>query len=269
MGPTGGRQGEGRYLCRDGTWLHSVEGGSGPGSLVFIHGLGGSHRNFAPQMQHFSSAYHVVAVDLRGHGASQGPMPADAIAACADDVAWQCREMGLGRPVLVGHSAGGHVAAQIAEAYPELPAAVVFLDSSLVFGPDRLPSVRAMVDRFHGPEHREAVRTFAQGLFAPEDDPDRRNRIAEEMAALPQPVLTALASSLVAWRADEVLAGCALPLLYIGSRGRPELDELRGTCPNFEYGQVVGTGHFLQLEVPDQVNAMIDRFLRTHGLPER
>jgi pimeloyl-ACP methyl ester carboxylesterase len=30
------------------------------------------------------------------------------------------------------------------------------------------------------------------------------------------------------------------------------------------HGQVVGSGHFLQLEVPDQVNAMIRRFLTTY-----
>jgi pimeloyl-ACP methyl ester carboxylesterase len=29
-----------------------------------------------------------------------------------------------------------------------------------------------------------------------------------------------------------------------------------------KYGQVVGAAHFPQLEVPDQVNAMLERFLR-------
>jgi pimeloyl-ACP methyl ester carboxylesterase len=31
--------------------------------------------------------------------------------------------------------------------------------------------------------------------------------------------------------------------------------------PEFHFGHVVGSGHFCQLEVPAQVNAMIDRFL--------
>lgn len=31
--------------------------------------------------------------------------------------------------------------------------------------------------------------------------------------------------------------------------------------PHMQYGQAVGSGHFCQLEVPDQINAMIDRFL--------
>jgi pimeloyl-ACP methyl ester carboxylesterase len=31
------------------------------------------------------------------------------------------------------------------------------------------------------------------------------------------------------------------------------------------FGQTVGSGHFCQLEVPDRVNAMIDRFLAIIG----
>ena len=32
-------------------------------------------------------------------------------------------------------------------------------------------------------------------------------------------------------------------------------------CPQVMVGQTIGAGHFHQLVVPDQVNAMIDRFL--------
>jgi hypothetical protein len=40
--------------------------------------------------------------------------------------------------------------------------------------------------------------------------------------------------------------------------------------PNWHVGRVVGAGHFVQVVVPDQVNAMIDRFLRLEGMePER
>jgi pimeloyl-ACP methyl ester carboxylesterase len=37
--------------------------------------------------------------------------------------------------------------------------------------------------------------------------------------------------------------------------------DLRGACPKITIGQTVGAGHFNQLEVPDQVNRMIERFL--------
>jgi hypothetical protein len=37
--------------------------------------------------------------------------------------------------------------------------------------------------------------------------------------------------------------------------------DLRQACPAITIGQAAGAGHFIHLEVPDQVNAMIERFL--------
>jgi pimeloyl-ACP methyl ester carboxylesterase len=37
---------------------------------------------------------------------------------------------------------------------------------------------------------------------------------------------------------------------------------LRAIKPDLELGITVGAGHFHQLEVPEQVNAMIERFLQ-------
>jgi pimeloyl-ACP methyl ester carboxylesterase len=36
--------------------------------------------------------------------------------------------------------------------------------------------------------------------------------------------------------------------------------------PQLAYGQTVGSGHFCQLEVPEQVNAMLDRFMAVNRL---
>jgi hypothetical protein len=42
--------------------------------------------------------------------------------------------------------------------------------------------------------------------------------------------------------------------------------DLRHACPAITIGQTVGAGDFAQLEVPDQVNAMIERFLTIAGM---
>ena len=54
------------------------------------------------------------------------------------------------------------------------------------------------------------------------------------------------------------------PMLYIAadeSPPRADIARLRTLVPRLYFGHVVGSGHFCQLEVPDQANAMIDRFL--------
>jgi hypothetical protein len=40
-----------------------------------------------------------------------------------------------------------------------------------------------------------------------------------------------------------------------------DLARFQQLCPQLINGQTVGAGHFNQLEVPEQVNAMIERFL--------
>jgi pimeloyl-ACP methyl ester carboxylesterase len=54
-----------------------------------------------------------------------------------------------------------------------------------------------------------------------------------------------------------------VPSLYIAADDKPlsDLPHLFRLAPEMQFGQTVGSGHFCQLEVPEQVNAMLDRFL--------
>ena len=63
--------------------------------------------------------------------------------------------------------------------------------------------------------------------------------------------------------------GCTAPALYIvADEPQPRVDMARfhELCSQMMYSKTVGSGHFCQLEVPEQVNPMIERFL-TIALP--
>ncbi len=64
------------------------------------------------------------------------------------------------------------------------------------------------------------------------------------------------------------VAACGAPLLYIDA-GTPnaDLDRLADLSPDLTLGRTVGSGHFAQLEIPDQVNAMVARFLEIATTP--
>ena len=52
------------------------------------------------------------------------------------------------------------------------------------------------------------------------------------------------------------------PALYVEADPVIErVARLRELCPQVVTGKTVASGHFHQLEVPEQINAMIDRFL--------
>ena len=65
----------------------------------------------------------------------------------------------------------------------------------------------------------------------------------------------------------STLAKATVPVVSIGSAIPANASaDLRRLCPAITVGQTVGAGHFNQLEVPGQVNAMIERFLAVNGL---
>jgi pimeloyl-ACP methyl ester carboxylesterase len=244
----------------------------GPGApVVLIHGWCCDHTYFAPQFEHFAkNGRRVVALDLRGHGASDKPVERYSMPGFADDVAFVCEHLGVTKAVVIGHSMGGIVAFDLASRYPALLSALVMLDAAIV-----LPAAsRAVIPEFlaelGGPDYQRAIRTFVTGtLFLPTDDPDRKEKIIEGMTSAPQHV------ALSAYRAlaDYDAAGAprvAAPCLYIEANEpspRADMTRVRELLPALAFGQTVGSGHFCQLEVPDQVNAMIDRFLAIETQP--
>jgi pimeloyl-ACP methyl ester carboxylesterase len=45
--------------------------------------------------------------ELRLYGSSDRPEDGYDVASLADDLAWLCNEIGISRPVVIGHSLGG------------------------------------------------------------------------------------------------------------------------------------------------------------------
>lgn len=256
-----------RRLVRDGVALSYEETGRGDPPFLFVHGWCCDHTHFAPQVAHYGRRHRAVAVDLRGHGASDKPEQVYTVEGFADDLAWLCGRLALTGPVVVGHSLGGVVALDLAARYPDLPAAIVLLDSSAVPTPGLLAYLHPAVDRFRGPDYRERGRAFFSNMFMPTDDPGRKARIVEGMCATPQHVMVSAFDQLVGYDSLPAAERCRVPVLAIASRV-PSSDHARfhKLCPQLLTGQVVGAGHFLHLEVPEQVHPMIDRFLAINGL---
>ena len=69
------------------------------------------------------------------------------------------------------------------------------------------------------------------------------------------------------FNAPAALGQCDGPVLTISSaRAMADAASLLDACPWMTLGQtIVGSGHFAQLEVPEQVNPMIERFLAVVG----
>jgi len=84
------------------------------------------------------------------------------------------------------------------------------------------------------------------------------------MCAAPVDIAVSVVRGVVAWNGVGALRLNLAPLLVVlsGTGGSNAPARLRAMAPNTEIGVTVGAGHFNQLEVPDQVNSMTERFLR-------
>jgi pimeloyl-ACP methyl ester carboxylesterase len=111
---------------------HSVaEAGSGE-PLLLVHGFTGAKEDFADFLDGFADrGWHVVAPDLRGHGASEAPDDEDAysLQTMSDDVLALADALGWERFDLLGHSMGGMVAQVLALQAPERLRSLVLMDT--------------------------------------------------------------------------------------------------------------------------------------------
>jgi pimeloyl-ACP methyl ester carboxylesterase len=96
-------------------------------TVAFVHGAGLDHSWFGLQSRYFG--YHgrnVLALDLPGHGRSEGPALAT-IEAMADWLSAVLKKLDIGKASIVGHSMGSLIALEFAARHPEQAERVAFI----------------------------------------------------------------------------------------------------------------------------------------------
>jgi pimeloyl-ACP methyl ester carboxylesterase len=250
-------------IVHKGVKLAFEDCGAGKPAFVFVHGWTCDRSLFGPQAEHFARRHRVVSVDLRGHGESDKPHGPYPIAAYADDTAYIIEQLGLGKAVAVGHSMGGIAVLQLAAAHPDRVAAIVMVDPApFVFAPELRATIEAMVAAIEAGNH-ESRSQFIESMFLPTSDRRLVANVTAVMLAAPSHVAANAIRGALEFGALAAAAACKVPALHLAAT--PPLNPphlMSEWLPNVVNGWTVGAGHFNQLEVPDQVNAMIEAFLR-------
>jgi pimeloyl-ACP methyl ester carboxylesterase len=138
--------------------------GAGP-ALVLAHGITESRRTWDPLVEQLALDFRVIAVDLRGHGASERKPPYDAFT-MAHDVRAVTQDAGVTEPLLVGHSLGGVVVSLYAANHPAR--GVVNLDQNLALGEfkELLTSIEPML-RGDAADFRSVIRAMFDTMDGP------------------------------------------------------------------------------------------------------
>lgn len=96
-------------------WPEAVER-----TIVFVHGYAGCAETWEYQINHFAHNYRVIVPDLRGHGQSDAPYTQYTMQELVDDLNTIVDTLRLpDKFILVGHSFGGSICVEYANAHPE------------------------------------------------------------------------------------------------------------------------------------------------------
>src|SRR5258708_5174695 len=129
------------YLEREGVRLHCLgwppSGMPEPPALLLLHGLSSNARYWERVARRMPNR-RLVALDQRSHGLSDAPPTGYGMDVLAADAGHGIRELGLDRPVVVGHSCGGTVALEDGATLSELVSGVAVLDGPIAPTSERI-----------------------------------------------------------------------------------------------------------------------------------
>lgn len=137
-------------------------------TVVALHGGPGFDQGYLrPGLGPLRDRAQVVFPDLRGQGRS-APVPADSctLEQMADDVVALCVQLGIERPVLLGHSAGGFVALHAVLRHPDTIGALILSNTAATLAPEADPGAPSLAERAGTEAARVAARLFGGDFSA-------------------------------------------------------------------------------------------------------
>ncbi|MFV2064773.1 MAG: alpha/beta fold hydrolase [Chloroflexota bacterium] len=274
-----------------GEQIHYLEWDSGqPGvPMVLIHGLARTAWTWLPVARRLADSRPVVALDLRGHGASDAPLAGYDLESLAPDALTVVAGKGWGEAVdgppavVAGHGLGAMVAAEMSVTQPASIAALALVDggweemaeATRMSPPELLAAmedpdeVMASMDAYLGDR-----RDFDPASWDADQEIAARAQVNEKHAghvrlAVKASVLRRVVDAMYAYRPIETLGRVPCRMLaLVASSGAADDDEERerdlalgdvararseAELPEMRVQRFVGVGHDLMRYRPDAV----------------
>jgi pimeloyl-ACP methyl ester carboxylesterase len=259
----------------NGLRLHYLDWGTpGKQPLILLHG-GSAYAQwwdfFAPA---FTDNFHVIAPDWRGHGESQHTEPpAYSSRHYIDDLHKLLVKIGIERPVVLGHSMGGHNAVIYATEYAAEMAALVMVDTNVSYPESAVQFLRKI-----GEKPAKVFDSFAEAKS--------RFRVLPRESLFSKERLEYIASFAFKEREDgkwtskldrrtlfrdpvdgrELLSKITCPSLIVKAENSPVLNQekLERICsglPNGRWAEVKDCYHHIMLDNPEGLIEVVQEFL--------
>jgi 3-oxoadipate enol-lactonase len=246
--------------------------GSGP-VILMLHGIGGGHRAFAPQVESFASlGYRAVAWDMPGYGRS-APIEPYTFKGLAESCIALIEALMQGpRPViLIGHSMGGMVAQEVVARRPGLVSHLILCGTSPSFGKPDGDWQRSFVAERTAP--LDAGQSMAQlaevlvpRMIGPGALPEGAQLATHCMAGVHPSTYRKALEALVGFDRRASLPLIHVPTLLVAGefdKNAPPavMRKMAEQIGGSRYAELPGIGHLQNLEAPDEFDALVLDFL--------
>jgi esterase len=265
--------------------FHYVEAGAGL-PLVFVHGVLGDWRTWAPQWRAFVPSFRCISYSRRYSVPNRNAQPSPHHSALieAEDLSALLRQWDAGPAILVGSSYGAYTALAVAVSRPDLVRAMVLVEPPMLRWADFTEEGRAVRARFEQmirlPARQaflegrgeDAVRLLTGGIVGAAvasgiSGEAMRRRMENERSIR----MLTLSTDEFPMITPEALAAIRCPTLLLAGERTPAIHDtvFRSVCramPNASSGRIAGAGHGAARDNPEEFNRTALAFLRGHRL---
>lgn len=236
------------------------DGGRGGVPVLFTHSLTGNVSHWSAQLEHLRGRRRTIALDLRAHGRSDPPPDGDYdIRSMARDIAAAADALDLERFVLVGHSMGAGVAMAYAGAHPERIDRLMLVDS--IGDGTQLPAaeMEPFLSALESPSYQAAIEGYWATIWGP--NPAVAERLLRDLRATSPDTVVGVLKATATFDPKPSLAAYRGPALAVITPSNNYSFSMHRLGAGMPHHVVEGTGHWLQLDKPEEMNWILDRFL--------
>lgn len=242
----------------EGTWRYTVNY-TGEHAILYLHGASSSKRIWKNQYALQVLGYKNIFVDLLGYGESDQPDVGYSLTTWIDGVRLILEQEGIQKVNIVAHSNGVIIAKEFYRSYPDLVSEMILLDGMLksMIPPGMLDWMRSTLERSDYQEYmaQNVKRMPVQGLSAADVE-----LLEQDALRMTKAVTTAefvMVSDSMTWR--ELQIHCPVTIVHANNPFWNEdyLACLPTIAPGHRLLHWKDAGHFIPLQFPDRLNALI------------
>jgi len=234
--------------------------------VILLHGVGGSHLGWPVALRRLPGE-RVYALDLPGHGRSEGPACTDLIELCNCLYAF-IQEMGFYHVVLVGYSLGGALAFHYTALNPQRVAglAVISCGNFFMIPPELFSTLR------DPPRIGESLEIFNRVAFHSDYPQRSRREILQPMGIMNATILRLDFTICGNFHSRDIKGPIPCPSLIIGGQNdriipAASLRQLAEKLPASTLHFVPHAGHMLVFEQTETLREILTKFLKSCTAP--